>query len=899
MSCRKKTMNQIMKCRKLTFLSVTWAMVVSVHAASTWTGAAGNNDLATAGNWNGGLLTTTEGSITNSAGPLTLSSSLTMMRIDFNKSSGGDDIAVTLDLGVGKTWSLTDRSFVWPKATVTLKSGTLYQSAGRFFIGDNCSDATFVVDGPNAWLRGSETGSPKYIELGSANIAAVASKDNLLKVENGGKVSGQLQMGLLSKTDLWYCGTNTFWVTGQGSTFEGKGGTVIVGAAQGYAHFLLEDKASATISEKFVVGSTTGGRNLVKLTSGATMTVSDETHIGEKSSSNVLEVVSGSTATLSGKVLLGTTWDESTANGERPVGNVVRVSGTNSKLTTSKVVSVGDVAKSHDNAVEILDGGAISASTNLTLGPVVGSYGNRLLVDGGKLTMGTPANLYIGYAGENNSLCVTNGGVVNLGNYGLSVGDHGVSNVVEVAVGSTLNTGWRNFCLGWYNRTDGSKPGYNKLWVHGANAKFATDAFFRTDRFDGQIGNQVVIEDGGVLQCNKTFESPYTENAGGFSSNLQVRVTGDGSQLVVKGGQFMLGCNSQGGTTNVDATVTVADGGQVSVVTNNCFIGGGHTAAGTVCERNALHVGVDGTFAQWGNQKTFYIGNQTTARDNLVKVEGLFVYTNTGVKADNQVAIGRYGSANRMEIVNGGQAVMTKGGLTLGLEEAATDNKLSVGANSSLVVTNSGAVYVGLKGARSHAVIDGGYVNLYGVDRTVVGAASTAGGSSLELLDGAVVDTTQVIVGDNASNCSLVVSNATLNLVDHDSISYGGYLRAGLGTTAENTVVRIMGRAAKMTVKKVIVRRPTTRFEFVVPKEGFDETPFVCANGFEELAQGVTVHVSAEEGWPIGSKTTLMDLGDVGKLDNLTLTCDEGVRIRRVGTKIVAGKRGGMVMVVR
>lgn len=911
-------MNEKRMCaNRGTLFCLLVAVAALALADSTWQGAF-DNDVANPRNWSDGLPTSGQANILSETRPLALSSDVTMTWVNFDKQTGSAGNSFVLDLGADRTWTSTDRTFVWENASVTLKSGTFNQSVGRFFVGDNRSGATFTVDGPAARLVGANaTGGNGYISVGSAN--GTDSRNNLLKVMNGGYLGGWLILGRLANGDTRsFCGTNTVWITGTGSRLETNAGVATdVGCQQGLSRLVVDEGASAVVKGDLRLGvryldvnrNLAGAQNAVVVSgTNSTMELQGNAVVGFASCSNVLEVADGASLTVAGGLYTSQEYNEQLTNKMLPFGNVVRATGAGTDVLLGNEMKIGRAVGSRGDALEVLNGARVrfgNTAKEYNVGANMNSCGNRVLVDGGTLDIGS-CLFFLGRNGDGNVLTVTNGGVVASQQF-LYVGDGSSSNVFEVASGGTVNID-SQFRLGWYNRTDGTKPGGNALWIHGPDARFVTTQDFRYDRFDGQIGNRLLVEDGGLFECRAYFQSPYTQQAGGFSSNLLIHVTGDGSRFVVTNGEFVIGYNSLAGTTNVNALVQVDDGGEMLVYNNNCIIGNGNVdaTAPTVCERNRLLVGPGGRFRQVMTiqGQIFRVGSNFNARDNVVTVEGDFRCVNTQAVSIVGFSIGYNGASNRFEVVNGGRAVVENAGFIVGYAQSATDCSVLVGADSELCVTNAEALLVGNGGPRAGLTVEGGRFETLGVQRVVVGGLLSGTDAWMKVRNGAVANMTRLVLGDKSPNCRVEVDDATLNIVNHDSMNAAGYLEIGYSVVSAeanpaNAVLCVKGRNAKIRADgNVRMRNPTARIEFVVPAEGFAETPLRC-HGFETVAAGASLHVSADPGWPMESRATLVEADSEGQLANLALSCDEGLCVRRQGTRIVVTKPGCLTVILR
>ena len=889
------------------------AFSVSVMAGVACADTAWNNsnggDMADPNNWNNGLPASGTVKINPPInGPLTLSEDISTgsSYIWFNYP-GSSACDFTLDLGAGRTLTCPGRTFVKPKAVVTLASGAWKMTGDRFFVGDNWSDSTFIVDGPDSALYGHTAGN-YYIEVGSSNGGD--SKNNLLLVRNGGLVNGGVIVGRLANNDLReLCGTNTFHVTGAGSRFVSSLYPFDIGRQQGLSQAIIDDHATATISSNVRLGAFwqegtryyAGDQNRLLVSGAASLTANGYALVGCTSASNLFEVAGGATATVA-RLYTSYETNANVRNGRVPFDNRVVVRGEDTRLVVNGETRLGYVGNSHGDSLLITDGA---------------SFTNN-------------GALYIGNDGWGNSVRVANGATWQTDQY-LYIGHHSRSNMLEIADGGTLTLVGVQLRHSFNQPEDGTPNGWNTLWVHGADAKLTLATRVNVGRFADSFCDAMRIEDGGtLLQPGGEFQTPYNASLnevsgarGGTSSNFVLSITGAGSVYDFRSFDFTFCYNFNDVSTNMFNRIYVADGGLLSIAGSGCCIAGGKSVETAYCEDNMLHIGPGGRFLEVEtssdpNLKNFRLGNNVMARRNMVRVEGTFAYTNTAASyrtSSGTFRIGNLGSSNRFEVVNGGDVTVNGAQFMVGYETSAVGNVAYVGTNSVLRLTNAELALVGNKGHSTRFVVDGGIFDAYDVHRMCVGVTLPASNCVFEVLNGATATVSRLVFADKSPNCTAVISNATLNVVWHKDntgadINAAGYLDIAYSAVAagssdpSNMRFVIAGRHGKVRADGgVRIRNASAKIVFQIPAEGFAETPLVVKN-FAEVTPGASIVVEAAEDWPYGAKQTLVELANGqtfnAAADNLAITCaDDRLSVRRTANSIYVHKPNGTMMIIR
>ena len=892
-------------------LAFAASFLAGVACADTaWNNSTGG-DMADPNNWNNGLPSSGTAAINPPiSGPLTLSEDINTgsSYIWFN-NSGNSALDLTVDLGAERTLTCPGRTFLRPNAVITLASGTWKMTGDRFFVGDNWSDATFIVDGPNSALYGHTAGN-YYIQVGSSNGGN--SRNNLLLVRNGGLVNGGVIVGRLANPDSReFCGTNTFHVTGTGSRFVSSLYTLNVGCQQGLSQAIFDDHATATLSQGFRLGASfgdgsptryyAGDQNRLLVSGGAMLTSAYDCHVGYSSASNLFEVAGGATATVA-RLFTSCDVKDYVRNGRVPFDNRIVVRGEDSSLVVNGETRLGYIGNSHGDSLLVTDGASF---TNAGV-------------------------FYIGNEGWGNAVRLTNGGKWIAEQYVL-VGHHTRSNMLEIADGGTLTIVGSQLRHSFNQLRDGSPNGWNTVWIHGAGAKLTVPTIIRVGRFADSFCDAIRIEDGGVLlQTSGEFQTPFNaklnevaDARGGTSSNFVLSITGAGSVYDFRSFDFTFCYNFIDVSTNMFNRIYVADGGLLSIAGSGCCIAGGKSVETAYCEDNMLHIGPGGRFLEVEtssdpNLKNFRLGNNVMARRNMVRVEGTFAYTNTAASyrtSSGTFRIGNLGSSNRFEVVNGGDVTVNGAQLMVGYETSAVGNVAYVGTNSVLRLTNAELALVGNKGHSTRFVVDGGIFDAYDVHRMCVGVTLPASNCVFEVLNGATATVSRLVFADKSPNCTAVISNATLNVVWHKDntgadINAAGYLDIAYSAVAagssdpSNMRFVIAGRHGKVRADGgVRIRNASAKIVFQIPAEGFAETPLVVKN-FAEVTPGASIVVDAAEDWPYGAKQTLVELANGqtfnAAIDNLAITCtDDRLCVRRTANSIYVYKPNGTMMIIR
>jgi len=851
---------------------------------STWNNPAGG-DMADGANWVGEVPTGGWGCFYSPvSGPLTLSADLTMMGIEFKYAPS----YFQLELGAERTLTVGGSAHVRAETEVELKSGTFKMKSGcRFFIGDNCYPATFTVNGASSEFYGApSSGGFNFIQVGSAN-SNFKSYDNRLVVTNGGLVNGWVVVGRLANEQTELCGTNKFIVTGAGSRFVSTLADLTVGAQQGLAQCILDDHATATISKGVYLGECwqngsayyAGRHNRLVVTNGATLAATKDLHVGHNSSSNRLEISAG------GQVSAARLYTSSQTNvlvrkGQAPYGNAVTVSGEGSVLDLSRGLTLGGVAKSYVDLIEVVDDGTLETHNN---------------------------ECYVGYGGTGHRLRVANGGTWKPG-YFTYIGANDVSNTLEVAAGGTVVAS-NQFRHTAYSRYDGGANGWNTLWVHGEGASFTLrpSSLYHIGRHDVAIEDAIRIEDGGafVAEGGNSICIPYSQATNAYARGFSLSVTGANSRYVQSRGELVFAYANGYCSTNENCRLYVADGGALVFTNSSCYFGNGNSEGTSVSRDNLVRIAAGGQMEHYSDQKhSVVVGNWQGAEGNRLLVEGTLVCTNTARRGDDTcVGIGLRGASNVLEVANGGRMTVSGPTLNVGLYEDAHGCGVLVRSKATLELARTEWANVGRRGRGTWMRIDDATVDATNIHRICVGGSASASNATLAVMNGGVLSVPRIVVGDGACGCSLVVSNATVEVTDGpEGCSYPGWLQLGYGTTGVDAQCVIAGRDARLRcLSGIQLKNAGTALVFDMPAGGYADTP-IRTGELKAATDGTTIRVRIREEYDWrGQDVPLVEL-DVGKtfsLSSFATDLPDGVRLLVRGNRLIArmGRRGCAVIV--
>lgn len=359
-----------------------------------------------------------------------------------------------------------------------------------------------------------------------------------------------------------------------------------------------------------------------------------------------------------------------------------------------------------------ISGGGAFRATNTYVGEENGFGCSTGLVNGAGSTMTNLNYLYVGQGADNNVFSIESGaGAFNrVGIVGIKAQGHGHNNALTLTgsgsvwsnrdmmmVGAgvcensvTVGNGAQGYGAAVIGAGSGSDS--NALTVTGSGSAWSGSSFEI-----GQTGswNRLVIADGGAVQT-VTVLVGRAEGAIGNS----IEVSGAGSRLAVGGGgEFNLIIGEDGDRSEL----VISDGGQVAA--NMAFVGYEAGAdsnrvtvsgTGSVWSNNQVSIGENGSYNQLiitnggrvvatNEDYSFYVGgSEGTTGGNLARVTG----TGSVLQAE-VIAVGLYGSGNRLECLDGGQ-ILSSNVMTF----ANGNNDMLVSGTGS-VWSNAGSISIG------------------------------------------------------------------------------------------------------------------------------------------------------------------------------------------------------------
>ncbi|OPZ25851.1 MAG: hypothetical protein BWZ02_02278 [Lentisphaerae bacterium ADurb.BinA184] len=771
---------------------------------------------------------------------------------DAQFTAGGAGATVTLAPATGVTWA-SNRILAGYGVTanaLAITGGTV-TAAYHFALGaGNGSGNSVTVSGSGARLTTTnfDLGVGYYIDGGNYG------NNNTLTASAGGVISAGRTLYLGSGTATG----NLLEVTGAGSqvtagtsiAVSGTGGnnrlTVADGAtASAPTVSLGGDANSLTVTGATVTASSTvntgGTNNTVTATDGATVTGSGEFIFasGAGASGNTLTVSGGATVTGGGHARLG----YAGAN-----GNTVTITGTGSLLKTNSYdLGVGNyngqAANTADNTrVTVSSGGELRAARDLFIGAGASS-GNQVTVTGsGSKATAVSTSITVGGTGGDNGLTVQGGATAGAPNLVLGGADNFMTvDGTTLAAGSTI-----------------SVRGTNNTFTATNGATVTGELFFASG--SGVSGNLLAIDGGSTLTASGHARLGYNEADGNT-----VLVTGAGSQLRTTSWDIGVGNEAGGGTTANNTTVTIADGGRISAG-RTFFLGAGAatghlvtvTGANSVLEARTTN-GWEPSIVLGGTGNTLRIEDQGQATStgyglvggtsNQAFVEGgswtasairtggtdtLLSVSQNGSLYGGDVRIGDGGSGSTLNLTAG--TVTSNGHFYVG-SGSGTGAKVNVAGPGALLKANLYDIHVGYDGVGNTMTVSGGgtatsprltYVgetaSATGNRLIVTGPGSlyrnggnqpwaefiyvgnaTAGDNTVEISDGAVLDSLGIVVGAAAGNAVTNVGgtyefrHANPNLtpgaggisLNGGTISYRGLIDADVKTNTSGTLQSI------------------------------------------------------------------------------------------------------------
>jgi hypothetical protein len=310
----------------------------------------------------------------------------------------------------------------------------------------------------------------------------------------------------------------------------------------------------------------------------------------------------------------------------------------------------------------------------------------------------------------------------------------------------------------------------------------------------------------------------------------------------------------------------------------------------------------------------FFVGTAAYATGNVMRIKGS--YSLRG--ALESCYVGETGFGNMLDI-DGGMLCMTNcGNFMLGRHAAfGSGSHLVRVANGGILehcATNNNFVfYVGYDAPNCRMEVDNATFRLIpcncavdgekeahtlSANVSIGGNASTAENCTFSCVNGSLVEAGRILVGDNAPNCVLAITNSTVKISQRFDI---GYNEGG-----QNSTVVLSGTNATIVVDGGMTFGSGSKLVYSFPAKGEIASPVIRCNKLDINTKisvnSLTIKVEAEEGGRNWSPVTLIETAEditdsvYGKI---SFDLPERVTIKRTATSIIARALRGTVFTVR
>jgi fibronectin-binding autotransporter adhesin len=781
----------------------------AAQAASVWNVSSG--EWTTAGNWTGGLPTSSTQAIISNGGTATLGVSSAKTGAS-SQVIVGNTAATTGTLVLQNASTLTTSTSGVILGNVANSTGTAmvtgsgstWTDSGAFVVGQSGTGTLNILSGgavatSNLFLIANGSGSTGSVTVNGAGssltnsllISVGGAGTGTLSITNGATVSntmisGQISIGSAGIVTVDGAGStliNRTWLQVAGKLSITNGGTVTTGggllgnASTAVGIVTIDGKGSSwtvVTAPGFTNGMTVGRNGVGTLTvqNGGKLTTSPDTFIGDASTGTGTITVTGS----------GSTWSNS---GTIVVGNA----GT--------------------GTVSIADGGVVTTAGYMLIANTSGKTGT-VTVDGSGSSL-TTATLYVGHNGTG-GLIISDGG--NVAASSVAIGGAGSSTgtgtVTVDGSGSSLNsTGGitvGHFGTGTLAVTDGGTvtsvgASYIGAWTSGAKGTVTVDGAGSSwtntgNLLLGYVGTGALnITDGGSVTATSIHAGDYPSGVG------TLIVDGSGSTLAVSGVIAL-------GEAGV-ATMAVSNGAAVS--SGSAYIGNGYVGTTTVSDAtwtvtDDLVVGITNWDNRTSGTLTVEDGGTMTAGSITLGVitaspgrltaattsaSGTVLVTGTGssLNTTGTLTVGESGTG-ALTVEDSG--TLTSGNAVIGNTSTGVGRALISGSGSSW--TSSGAITVGEAGTGTLTIADGATVKSLS---SIIGDAETGVGTvTIDGVGSTWDDTGDPIVG-NAGTGTLTISNggtliSTVSVLGNASTGTGTVLVTGSGSTwTDNSTITV------------------------------------------------------------------------------------------------------------
>lgn len=391
----------------------------------TWTGLAGDGNIATAGNWSPAQSPAPSDLLifagTNSLLPQ-LSSGLSVGSLSFNNTAGaftlGGAGTYTITTAAGIVNSSASTQTINNNLTLAIAQ-TWNASAGGLIIGGNVNLGAFVLTlngGFNSSIGGNITGSGGLTKSGTGTLTlsgsngytgtTTLSAGTLVLGSNSAVGPGTLSIGTATLNTGGAARTLSNAITLAGnSIFNGADALTFSGAANMTGSRTLNVSGTGVVTFDGVISGTGGARKLTKSGAGTLVLNNANIHTGGTALSAGTLVLGNDAAAGTGTLTL-TTGTLQAGNGARTIGNLVSLSGNttysgaNDFTFTNTVTMTKAVTLTINNSVTF--GGVVagafaltkSGTGTLTLsGTAANTYSGSTIVNDGTLILAKTAGL--------------------------------------------------------------------------------------------------------------------------------------------------------------------------------------------------------------------------------------------------------------------------------------------------------------------------------------------------------------------------------------------------------------------------------------------------------------------------------------------------------------------------
>jgi hypothetical protein len=247
----------------------------------------------------------------------------------------------------------------------------------------------------------------------------------------------------------------------------------------------------------------------------------------------------------------------------------------------------------------------------------------------------------------------------------------------------------------------------------------------------------------------------------------------------------------------------------------------------------------------------------------------------------NLLAVGRENSVgNRVVLARGGRLVMSGNkGFAIGNYDSSRDSEMRIesGAEFRTEDGDDARCYcVGTAGAGARLVIDGGTFHAPSTALVQAPSGNTTTGSSVEVLNGGVVDVKLFNACSSGSGHSVVVSNGYITTASSGTFRLG--VDGGTGS-----VLTIAGTNSQINCFSGANFKGGCTINFNVPPEGFKRLPFYV-NRELEFKDATTINVTVDREYinhatKAGRRIRLIKSQQPIDWSNVTINLSDGLRL--------------------